>query len=67
MSGVTHDVIVALAALGVLGQLVAGLLLLLGLLWLAGVRPPLAAVRTVVWSHELWLAFLVTATATGGS
>jgi disulfide bond formation protein DsbB len=67
MGGVTHDVIVVLAALGVVGQVLAGLLLLVGLLWLAGLRRPLATIRSAIWGYELWLAFLVAAIATGGS
>jgi disulfide bond formation protein DsbB len=67
MGGVTHDVIVVLAALGVVGQVVAGLLLLVGLLWLVGLRRPLAAIRSAIWGYELWLAFLIAAIATGGS
>jgi disulfide bond formation protein DsbB len=67
MRGVTHDVIVVLAALGVVGQVVAGLLLLIGLLWLVGLRRPLAAIRSAIWGYELWLTFLVAAIATGGS
>ena len=63
----THDVIVALAALGVAGQALAAALLVLGLLALAGVPSPLAWVRGAVWGYELWLAFLVSAIATGGS
>ena len=63
----THDVTVALAALGVVGQVVGGLLLLLGLLWLAGLRRPLNLVQRGIWGYELWLAFLVAAVATGGS
>ena len=56
----THDTIVALAALGVAGQ---ALFVLLLLLWL-GRRD-----RLRVWleGYELWLAFLVAAIATGGS
>src|SRR5207253_2210523 len=65
--GMTHDVTLVLATLGVLGQVVAGLLLLLGLLWLVGLRRPLVAVRGAISGYELWLAFLVAATATGGS
>jgi disulfide bond formation protein DsbB len=64
---VTHDTIVALAALGVAGQVIAGLLLLAGLLWLVGGRVPLASIRSAIWGYELWLAFLVAAVATGGS
>jgi disulfide bond formation protein DsbB len=67
MGNVTHDVIVVLAALGVVGQVLAGLLLVVGLLWLVGVRRPFAAIRSAIWGYELWLAFLVAAIATGGS
>jgi disulfide bond formation protein DsbB len=63
----THDVVVALSALGVVGQVIGALLLLFGLLWLAGLRRPLGLVRHATWGHELWLAFLVAAIATGGS
>jgi disulfide bond formation protein DsbB len=64
---VTHGLIVTLAALGVVGQVLAALLLLLGLLWLFGLRLPLRTLRRWVWGYELWLAFLVAAVATGGS
>jgi disulfide bond formation protein DsbB len=63
----THDVIVLLAVLGVIGQALFGVLVLLGVLALFGIRRPLAAVRRVIWGYELWLAFLVAATATAGS
>jgi disulfide bond formation protein DsbB len=63
----THGLIVTLAALGVLGQALAVLLLLVGLLWLLGFRVPLHALRRSIWGYELWLAFLVSAVATGGS
>ena len=63
----THDVIVALAALGVVGQVLAGLLLLAGALALVGARGPLEAVRSWLWGYELWSAFVVAAVATGGS
>lgn len=59
--------IVALAVLGVAGQVLVGILLLLGLAWLAGVRGPLSWTRSALWGYELWLAFLVSAVATGGS
>ncbi len=62
-----HDVIVALAALGVVGQVLAGLLILAGLAAVAGVRGPLRAVRSALWGYELWAAFVVAAVATGGS
>jgi disulfide bond formation protein DsbB len=64
---VTHRLIVALAALGVLGQVLAALLLLIALLWLFGIRQPLRTFRRWIWGYELWLAFLVAAVATGGS
>jgi disulfide bond formation protein DsbB len=64
---VTHDLIVALAVLGVVGQVLAGFLLLVGVLWLVGVRAPLRLTRSAIWGYELWLAFLVAAVATGGS
>ena len=63
----THAFIVTLAVLGVVGQVVAVLLLLVGLLALVGVREPLALLRSVVWGYELWLAFVVAAVATAGS
>jgi disulfide bond formation protein DsbB len=63
----TYDVIVALSVLGVIGQVLLGILLLAGLLWLVGVRGPLAAIRAVTWGYELWFAFLVAAIGTGGS
>jgi disulfide bond formation protein DsbB len=62
-----HDVNVALAAIGVAGQVVGALLLLIVLLAFLGLRRPLRLLREVVWGYELWLAFLVAATATGGS
>jgi len=64
---VTHGLIVALSALGVVGLVLAGLLLLTGLLWLSGHRLPLHTLRRWLWGYELWLAFLVAAVATGGS
>jgi len=64
---VTHDVIVALSALGVVGQVVAALLLIVGGLAAIGVRRPLDAVRSWLWGYELWAAFVVAAIATGGS
>jgi len=64
---VTHDVIVLLSALGVVGQVLAGLLLLAGLAWLFGLRGPGDAVRVALEGYELWLVFLVSSIATGGS
>jgi disulfide bond formation protein DsbB len=64
---VTHAFIVTLAVLGVIGQVLASLLLLVGALFLVGIRAPLAWLRSVAWGYELWLAFVVTAVATAGS
>ena len=63
----THDVIVILAVLGVIGQVAAAALLVVGLLALVRVRGPLRALRSAVEGYELWLAFLVASIATGGS
>jgi disulfide bond formation protein DsbB len=63
----THDVIVALAVLGVAGQILAAGLVLAAVLALARVRGPLRALRGMVEGYELWLAFVVAAIATGGS
>ena len=63
----THGLIVTLAALGVLGLVLAAVLLLTGLLWLLGLRAPLRTLRLQVLGYELWLSFLVAAVATGGS
>ena len=63
----THDVIVTLAALGVAGQVLAALLLLVGLAWLVGVRGPGETLRRALEGYELWLVFLVSSIATGGS
>ena len=52
----THDTIVLLAALGVAGQALFVLLLLVG--W---------RIRAWLEGYELWLAFVVSAIATGGS
>jgi disulfide bond formation protein DsbB len=67
LSRVTHDVTVVIAVLGVAGQVIAGLLVVFGLLALIGVRGPLDAVRGLLWGYELWAAFVVAAIATGGS
>jgi disulfide bond formation protein DsbB len=63
----THDVIVTLAALGVAGQVLAALLLLVGLAWLAGLRGPGNALHAGLEGYELWLTFVVASIATGGS
>ncbi len=63
----THDVIVVLAVLGVALQIVLVVLAVAGLLALVGAGSPLELIREAVWGYELWLAFLLAATATGGS
>jgi disulfide bond formation protein DsbB len=63
----THAVIVTLAVLGVAGQVIAGILILTGVIWLIGVRSPLNLLRSALSGYELWLAFVVAAVATGGS
>jgi disulfide bond formation protein DsbB len=64
---VTHDVIVGLSVLGVVGMVLGGLLIVIALLALFGVRGPLQWVRELLWGYELWAAFIVAAIATGGS
>jgi disulfide bond formation protein DsbB len=64
---VTHDVIVALAALGVAGQVLGAGLVVVAALALVGIRDPLRALQSRVEGYELWLAFVVAAIATGGS
>src|SRR5690349_16684780 len=56
----THGVISTLAGLGVVGQALVVLLVLLLLVAREGVR-------TWLWGYELWAAFVVAAVATGGS
>lgn len=63
----THDVIVALSALGVAGQVVVAVFLLVAVLALARVLLPLDEIRRLLWGYELWAGFLVAAIATGGS
>jgi disulfide bond formation protein DsbB len=63
----TRDTIVVLAALGVVGQVLGGLLILVGLAAAAGARGPLGRLRAALWGYELWAAFVVAAIATGGS
>jgi len=66
-SGMTHDAIVALAFLGVAGQVLVAAAILAGGLALVAVSAPWRALRAVLWGYELWAAFVVSAIATGGS
>jgi disulfide bond formation protein DsbB len=67
MSPRVHDTIVALSVLGVVGQVLIALGILIGLLALTGVRGPLDRLRDMLWGYELWGAFVVASIATGGS
>lgn len=55
------------SGLGVAGQALAAVLIVIGLLALLGNRGPLDALRGWLWGYELWAAFVVAAVATGGS
>src|SRR3954451_14488139 len=63
----TQDIVIILSVLGVVGQVLIVLGLLVGVLALAGVRGPLDTIRSLLWGYELWGAFVVAAIATGGS
>ncbi|HUK95296.1 MAG TPA: disulfide bond formation protein B [Gaiellaceae bacterium] len=63
----THDVIVVLSVLGVIGQVLAVLLLLTGIAWLVGLRAPGDHLRAWVEGYELWIVFAISSIATGGS
>src|SRR4029077_9604064 len=63
----TRDIVYALSVLGVVGQVLIVLGLIVVVLACAGVRGPLDAIRNLLWGYELWGAFVVAAIATGGS
>jgi disulfide bond formation protein DsbB len=63
----TTDIVIILSVLGVVGQVLVGLGMVVGVLALVGVRGPLDAIRNLLWGYELWGAFVVAAIATGGS
>lgn len=63
----THGTIVTLAALGVVGQVIAAAGILIAFAALGGMPKPLEMVRHALWGYELWAAFVVAAVATGGS
>jgi disulfide bond formation protein DsbB len=56
-----------LAVLGVVGQVLAGLLILVGIGWVVGLRSLGDWLRGAVEGYELWLVFLVSSIATAGS
>jgi disulfide bond formation protein DsbB len=64
---VTQDTVIALSVLGVVGQVLVALGIVVGVLALVGVRGPLDAIRNLLWGYEMWGAFVVAAIATGGS
>jgi disulfide bond formation protein DsbB len=63
----TQDIVIILSVLGVVGQVLIVLGIVVGVLALAGVRGPLDTIRNLLWGYELWGAFVVAAVATGGS
>jgi disulfide bond formation protein DsbB len=63
----TTDIVILLSVLGVVGQVLVALGIVVGVLALVGVRGPLDWIRNLLWGYELWGAFVVAAIATGGS
>jgi disulfide bond formation protein DsbB len=63
----TTDNVILLSVLGVVGQVLVALGIVVGVLALVGVRGPLDWIRDLLWGYELWGAFVVAAIATGGS
>ena len=62
-----RDFVFVLSGLGVAGQAIIALLLVIGLLALLGSRGALDTLRRWLWGYELWAGFVVAAIATGGS
>ena len=62
-----RNTIHAFGWLGVIGQVIVALFILVGLLALFHVRGPVDWIRRLLWGYELWAAFVVAAIATGGS
>ncbi|HEY2354120.1 MAG TPA: disulfide bond formation protein B [Gaiellaceae bacterium] len=62
-----RDVLSFFSYIGVAGQVLGAILLVLAVLWLVGVRGPLDTVRRWLWGYELWAAFVVAVVATTGS
>ena len=63
----THDTIIALAVLGVAGQLIVVLVVFVVAAAGVGITRPLEWLRAALWGYELWAAFVVSSIATGGS
>ena len=49
----THDTIVILAVVGVVGQVIGAVLILIGIAALVGMRRPLSALQRALWGYEL--------------
>jgi disulfide bond formation protein DsbB len=64
---VMRSIVVAIAGLGVAGQIVAVLLLVAAVLATVGRKAPLAFARNRLKGQELWLACMVASFATAGS
>lgn len=62
-----NDGVWAFSGLGVAGQVLVVLLLLIGTLAFFGYRGALETLQRWLWGYELWAAFIVAALATGGS
>ena len=62
-----RDEIYVFSYLGVAGQVLIVLMLVIGGLALIGTRGPLETLRRWLWGFERWAAFVVAAVATGGS
>jgi disulfide bond formation protein DsbB len=67
VASITHNITVLLSVLGVIGQVLVVVMLLVGLLALVGLRAPLDGIRRLLWGWELWAGFVVASIATGGS
>jgi len=67
VASISGNLTVVLAVLGVIGQVIVALMLIIGLLALVGLRAPLDATRRLLWGYELWAGFVVAAIATAGS
>ena len=63
----TRDALYAFSAVGVAGQALIALFLLVGALAVLGLRGPLNLIRGWFWGYELWAAFVVASIATAGS
>jgi disulfide bond formation protein DsbB len=64
---VTHGAILVFSALGVAGQVLAVLLLIAGLMRVFGLGADADLLRRTAEGYELWLVFVVSSIATGGS